>query len=137
MTHLHTVARLPCGTCPYRRDVPSGVWAAQEYDKLIEYDGPMWLQPQALFLCHQRDGNLCAGWIACHGADNLLAVRLAERVRGNLDLSVFDYQCPVPVFGSGAEAAAHGLRDIAQPGEAARRKMAGLQKIIPQQEDNE
>lgn len=26
----------PCETCPYRRDVPSGVWSADEYRKLIE-----------------------------------------------------------------------------------------------------
>jgi hypothetical protein len=26
--------RRPCSSCPYRRDVPSGLWSAEEYDKL-------------------------------------------------------------------------------------------------------
>ena len=24
----------PCSSCPYRKDVPSGVWAHHEYEKL-------------------------------------------------------------------------------------------------------
>jgi hypothetical protein len=44
----------PCGSCPYRRDVPSGVWDAAEYEKLPRYDGPMADQPARLFLCHQH-----------------------------------------------------------------------------------
>ena len=49
-----SVAKVPCGSCPYRRDVPSGIWEQHEYDKLPEYDGQTWEQNPALFLCHQR-----------------------------------------------------------------------------------
>jgi hypothetical protein len=60
-----TVAKAPCKSCPYRRDVPSGIWHSSEYDKLPQYDGEIVDQlmkgGQALFDCHQRDGNLCAG----------------------------------------------------------------------------
>src|SRR5262249_35309757 len=117
----------PCATCPYRRDVPSGIWAEEEYHKLRDYDGDTTDQAIsgafAAFFCHTRDGYLCAGWVGCHD----MAENLAIRVRNDLDLNtIFAYQSPVPLFGSGAEAAEHGLRDIAHPGLAARRKIAQL-----------
>jgi hypothetical protein len=31
--------KTPCSTCPYRRDAPSGLWAASEYDLLPGLDG--------------------------------------------------------------------------------------------------
>jgi hypothetical protein len=113
---------VPCGSCPYRRDVPSGIWDRREYDKLLGYDGPTWAQDHAVFLCHQRDGRLCGGWLACHDPVELLALRVSRRI----DRSVFAYETDVPVFASGAEARAHGLRDIDDPGPAARKMMAGL-----------
>jgi len=118
----------PCGSCPYRTDVASGVWAADEYEKLPGYDGEIIDQLTAgatgVFLCHQKDGNLCAGWLACHGPDNLLALRLHQ----NLDPSIWEYSTDVPVFKSGAEAARHGMRDIEEPGEKANRTIRGLMK---------
>lgn len=113
----------PCESCPYRRDVPSGVWSAQEYDKLRRYDAETYDQPGGLFQCHQHGqddqrARLCAGWVACHGVE-LLALRLAI-ARRRVDPAVMDYTTRVPVFGSGSEAAAHGMRDIARPGAAAR-----------------
>lgn len=117
---------VPCGSCPYRRDVPSGVWAPHEYDKLPEYDKPTWAQPQAVFLCHQRDGCLCGGWLACHGPKELLATRLQHVLRHNIDPSVFEYTTDVPVFSSGAEARQHGVKDIESPDEKAKKMIAGL-----------
>ena len=112
-----TVAKAPCKSCPYRCDVPSGVWAANEYEKLPKYDGAIGEQVAngawGVFDCHQRDGNLCAGWLACHGAENLLAFRVT---REEIDAGVFDYKSPVPVFKSGQEACDHGMRDIEEPG---------------------
>ena len=117
----------PCGSCPYRRDVPSGIWAVSEYDKLPSYDGETFEQVNAtnLFMCHQRDGSLCAGWLACHDPQELLACRLHWR---ELDPSVFTYKTKVPVFGSGAEARRHGLRGIAAPGGRAQKMIVGLLK---------
>lgn len=113
----HPVARAPCKSCPYRQDVPSGIWDAEEHAKLPGYDGEIIDQlcagATAIFLCHQQDGSLCAGWIACHGAHNLLALRLhGDQVRSE----AWDYATSVPVFASGAEAAAHGTSDIDGPG---------------------
>lgn len=111
-----TCAKAPCKTCPYRRDVPSGVWAAEEYAKLPDYDGDAIDQLNAdavgLFDCHQRDGNLCAGWLAAHGPENLLALRIAGP---RVPHEVWFYKSPVPVFASGAEAAAHGMAKIDNP----------------------
>jgi len=104
--------------------VPSGVWARSEYDKLPLYDGETWEQSIAIFMCHQRDGRLCAGWLACHDPTQLLALRASR----NIHSSVFEYTTPVPVFASGAEARAHGLRDLKQPGGRALKVAAGLRR---------
>ena len=107
-----TCAKVPCRSCPYRADVPSGVWAAHEYDKLPGYDGTMPEQVEAgalgAFMCHQQDGQLCAGWVGCHGAYELIALRMVA----DLDPTVWTYRSPVPLFASGAEAAAHGLPEV-------------------------
>ncbi|MEU1525350.1 DUF6283 family protein [Nocardia rhamnosiphila] len=125
----------PCSSCPYRRDVPSGVWHGQEYDKLREYDREMPKQPVALFQCHQTDADsdlrrLCAGWAGCHG-DNLLALRLAL-IQQRISLAVFEatigYRSPTPLFASGAEAAEHGQRDIESPGPGAVHAMSKISR---------
>lgn len=124
-----TAPARPCASCPYRTDVPSGIWAKHEYDKLPAYDGDIPDQLMngglAIFMCHQRDGNLCAGWLACHGPDHLLALRFEQR---NIDPAVFDYVTDVPVFKSGAEARAHGLRQMQRPGKKAKRLQQALVK---------
>lgn len=101
----------PCGSCPYRKDVPSGVWHPDEYQKLSQYDGQTWEQLPNLFMCHQRDGCLCGGWLQTHGTDDLLALRLHE-----VDESAYGYQSDVPTFASGNEAALHGMKEIRNPG---------------------
>jgi len=131
-----TCAKAPCKSCPYRRDVPSGVWAAAEYDKLPAYDGEIVEQvingkAGGLFYCHQNDGKLCAGWLATHGPHNLLAMRLASFFgtgRVALDPALWTYRSPVPVFKTGAQAAAHGKRAINRPGAKARGVVARLMK---------
>lgn len=125
--------RVPCGSCPYRRDVPSGVWSEEEYRKLPTYDGEPYMQilqgGRAVFMCHQQDGKLCAGWVGCHGGDNLIALRLTQAMLGNeIDPSVWAYESPVPLWDSGAEAAAHGMREIDNPGRVARAMVQKLQR---------
>lgn len=127
-----TVAKRPCGSCPYRKDVPSGVWSEEEYKKLIGYDAPTPLQPVARFDCHQRDGNLCAGWVACHGMagpTGLLALRLLD-FSGRLAPQVYEYETDVPVFASGTEAAEHGMAEIDEPGDKAKRLVEKLTPLI-------
>jgi len=121
-TNLPKPPPTPCGSCPYRRDVPSGIWSQNEYDKLPLYDGETWEQDRKVFMCHQRDGHLCGGWLACHGTEHTLALRFP----GVVHSSTFDYKTEVPVFSSGAEAREHGMRDIDDPGPAAQKMVAGL-----------
>lgn len=124
--------KAPCKSCPYRKDVPSGLWAAQEYDKLPVYDGSIAEQALALaaglFYCHQDDGQLCAGWLGAHGPHNLLALRIAALYSGPLDPMIYNYHSPVPLFRSGAQACAHGKRALQRPGPRARRAIARLVK---------
>lgn len=130
MSEQAPVRKLPCPSCPYRRDVPSGIWHPEEYAKLPRYDGDTTEQAAAgafgIFMCHQRTGDVCAGWAGCHDMGESLAMRLHCR---EVDPAVFDYVSPVPLFATGAEAAAHGMRDVAGPGTAARRKIDGLTRM--------
>ncbi|MGW3291055.1 DUF6283 family protein [Streptomyces sp. NPDC001002] len=112
----------PCDSCPYRCDVPSGVWAHEEYEKLRRYDAPTPEQPSGLFQCHQSDADssqsrICAGWAGCHG-EGLLGLRISL-FRGRIDGAAFHaaagYRSPVPLFGSGNEAADHGQADMVRP----------------------
>jgi hypothetical protein len=116
------VRKNPCASCPYRRDVPSGIWAREEYDKLVRYDAPTGEQPTQAFACHQpaeQGKTLCAGWVAVHGTE-LLALRLGVAFYQISD-EVFDYSTRVPLWKSGAEAREHGLRDLDSPSEQALR----------------
>jgi hypothetical protein len=115
----------PCGSCPYRKDAPSGLWEASEYEKLPRYDQDTMLQPPQLFMCHQRDGCLCAGWLQTHDTDHLLALRIHR-----VDPSAYGYKSDVETFSSGAEAAAHGMRDIDCVGTEAAVMITKLQKVL-------
>lgn len=124
-------ARRPCGSCPYRRDVPSGVWAAEEYEKLPPFDAETMFQPTGLFLCHQQNGRVCAGWAGCHDMYGSLAMRMQEATNYLDERSieaVYEYECPVPLFESGAEAAAHGMRDIESPDDRTIRTIDKLER---------
>lgn len=114
----------PCGSCPYRCDVPSGVWDEEEYDKLPEYDEPTGDQPIGVFMCHQADGRVCAGWAGCHDMEENLAVRLSVAT-GRMDDETYEallnYETPTPLWDSGGEAASHGVENLFDPDESAQR----------------
>ena len=111
MTAVSPPPRVPCPTCPYRRDTPPGIWEAAEYDKLPHYDRETWAQPSSLFMCHQADGRLCGGWVAVHDMAESLALRFAV-IDGTISpddfARILDYAPGVPLYSSGAEAAAAG-----------------------------
>lgn len=119
----------PCASCPYRRDVPSGVWHPDEYVKLPAYDEDTARQPPSAFFCHQQNGRLCSGWVGCHDMTASLGLRIATSLgvlsAGDYEAAL-DYASPVELFGSGAEAAAHGLREVETPGRGAGRTVAKL-----------
>jgi hypothetical protein len=124
----------PCASCPYRKDVPSGVWAESEYEKLPQYDGEIHEQIEkgalATFGCHQADGHLCAGWTGHRDPSELLAVRLAVNA-GHIPEAVLDYTTDVPLWSSGQEAAEHGMAEIDAPSEKADRIINKLLTNVP------
>lgn len=130
MTTIKPPAPRPCASCPYRVDVPSGVWHEDEYAKLPPYDEPTPFQPSGVFLCHQVNGRACAGWAGCHDMTHNLAIRLAEST-GDMTPEdadeLRDYTTDVPLFATGREAADHGMREIENPTPDAART---LHKII-------
>ena len=125
----------PCESCPYRRDVPSGVWSRDEYETLPLYDEDFPVQPLELFQCHQTDrssdkARLCSGWVGCHGED-LISLRLAVAT-GKLPYEgVLDYTTDVPLFDSGAQAAEHGIAEIEHPSEEACNLVAKIASVRP------
>jgi hypothetical protein len=113
------------------------VWDEEDYAKLPRFDGPTGTQPPALFLCHQHDrdderARVCAGWAGCHDMTESLGLRIAF-ASGDVTLetaeAIVDYVSPVPLFASGAEAAAHGMRDIENPGPEAVAAIAKIERV--------
>lgn len=129
----HGPAKAPCRSCPYRKDVPSGVWHESEYDKLPPFDAPDIPsgQPIAAFFCHQQDGRLCAGWCGCHDMTESIGLRMTlsmGMISGDDYDDAINYESPVELFESGAEAAAHGKKQILAPDTQARRAIARLER---------
>jgi hypothetical protein len=117
---------VPCVDCPYRMDAPSGLWAEDQYDKLPDYDKDIGEgQPLAVFLCHEQNGHLCAGWVGCHGGENLISIYI-EAASGGLSseelVKTLEHKPRVPLFESGIAAAEHGKEEIEYPGERARKR---------------
>lgn len=119
----------PCESCPYRRNVPSGIWAAEEYLLLPRYDATTPYQPHGIFLCHQNNGRMCAGWVGCHDMDESLGLRIAVRmgiIAERTYRRALAYVSPVALFRTGAEACRHGLKDLENPGPRAVRLIAKI-----------
>ena len=129
MTDLPRPSKAPCGTCPYRLDIEPGIWAQHEYEKLPAYDGDTVEQVMKgafqLFMCHQNDGHLCAGWVGCHDTQHLLALRMNP-----VHPSTYGYVSPIALFATGAEAAAHGMSGIDNPSRAAQIKITKLERKL-------
>ena len=113
-----------CTACPYRRDVPSGVWAASEYEKLAEYDKETGEQPVGAFHCHATPEVICHGWTVVHGRQDYAHEPLAFRLWGIDPTTVEEH---TPLFSSGTEACEHGKRDIENPSEEAMAVVERLQ----------
>lgn len=113
---MHTIRSMPCQFCPYRKDCPSGVWSAEEYDKLEEYDQPTAAQPMGGFACHTTPEHYCHGWAVVHTSRghefDLISLRL--RAPG-----VEIPEAGVPLFESGHAAAEHGRTDVDEPSDLA------------------
>lgn len=129
MTELQP-RNVPCPTCPYRKDCPSGVWHEEEYLKLPAYDQETWAQPMAVFMCHDAKDKrtMCRGWLDVIDKPESLALRLAA-TRGMvfLDLAQLPHS-GVPVFASGQAAAAHGIAQMEQPSPSAMRVISKLKR---------
>lgn len=143
MSQQLTVRNVPCAACPYRKNAPSGMWDAAEYQKLPEYDLPTALQPMATFLCHDADREhvLCRGWAEVHGDQErgceLLSLRIAASL-GILDPALFPVACSgVPLHKSGLAACKAGLKAVRRPGANAIRMIDKLRKKHPELKSNE
>jgi hypothetical protein len=126
------IKRRPCPQCPYRCDVPSGVWAHFEYEKLRLYDAPTGDQPPSAFACHARPEQLCHGWAVVHTSRGHAYDLLALRLRPPEPIP----KPAVPLFASGNEAADHGQRDIDTPSDEAQKAVETVMRYPRIQEGN-
>lgn len=117
------ILKTPCSSCPYRRDVPSGVWDASEYAKLPQYDASTGEQPFELFMCHTSPEAVCNGWAVCHSNRGRDKELLALRLCGAEDVP----EARVPLFASGEDAARHGMTTLRKPGPQAAAVIERLQ----------
>ena len=76
----------PCGSCPYLRSTPVGLWDHAEFDNLREQDA----DPMAgkTFGCHLRDGSLCRGWLADQKRRGIPSIRLRLMLCANEEARV-------------------------------------------------
>jgi hypothetical protein len=128
---MSEVRSQPCSACPYRQDVPSGLWAHHEYEKLRPYDNPTPDQPFAPFMCHATPDHYCSGWAITHNSRGHEFELLALRMRGNPDIPGSEITC----FGSGNEAADHGQADIEEPSPQAVAVVERLTRKYPRLRD--
>lgn len=110
----------PCASCPYRKDTPPGVWAAEEYNKLPRWDDP--LAMAGVFLCHHStttgQDTICRGWMEVHRQN--LSVRVALFSADLSDSPETMLQpTKVELYNSGAEACEAGMRGVDEPSEEA------------------
>lgn len=122
----------PCGSCPYRRDAPSGLWSEDEYAKLPEYDLPCHAQPPLAFFCHQSPDRICAGWAGVHDMTECLGLRILVSINPSMSVetidAIVDYKTDTPLFSSGAEAAAHGMKELECPSTKTRETAAKIRR---------
>lgn len=116
--HNPNVRSESCSSCPYRCDVPSGVWASATYDMLIPYDEPTQYQPIGPFMCHATPDHYCHGWAVVGQSQprdhHLLALRMFPPDDGVIP------EARTPLFGSHTEAAEHGKREVDNPSDEAK-----------------
>jgi hypothetical protein len=124
----------PCPTCPYLKSTPPGVWHPDEYKKLEKYDYDPWegKSPElSIFHCHYTtrgiDKNtICQGWLDCHGADELISMRIA-RLSGKIPDDFRWEPSGADVYKSGKEAAIKGLMGVKNPSEKAKKLINKLE----------
>ncbi len=116
---------LPCEACPYRRDVPSGVWARHEYEKLRAYDRPTGEQPFATFACHASPQAVCNGWAIVHNSRGHEFELAALRIFHPGEVVP---EPVIPLFSSGNEAADWGERELDAPPDESRTMVARLMR---------
>lgn len=85
--------REPCAQCPWRMDVPTGVFPAQAFRESAHtaYDAAM-----ETFACHMSGKDkpaTCAGFLLRHSVNNLQV-----RMRTWLDKPIGAISCKVPIY---------------------------------------
>lgn len=109
---LRPIEGPPCRDCPFRRDVQPGVWPDAVYGRLLRYDGNLAQQRAAgaihPMFCGMRPSGMCGGWLGVFPFRGNLALQF--QITGVDIAAVRSYRPGVPLFSSGAEAAAHGRK---------------------------
>ena len=120
-----------CASCPYRRDTPSGIWQAEEYEKLRAFDQEVTQleDPLSVFLCHQSEvtgrETICRGWLSVHR--DSIAVRVLK-IKGAVRCDQVPREAEPLYYATGTEACEAGLAGVEQPSREARHKTETLER---------
>lgn len=130
---MYTQRKTPCPACPYVKSTPSGIWHREEYEKLPKYDkGDGHETPEmSVFQCHHTSDKknlICQGWLDCHGADELIGLRIAHAM-GDMPDDFDNEPSGVDVYESGQEAMEYGVSEIEQPSDQAYDQIRLLSKM--------
>ena len=76
------VERTPCSSCPYRQDVPTGVWDPQHFLDVLKADAEPFRG--AMWGCHKyvkkEEQSFCAGWLLDQRRRNFPSIQLRLRM---------------------------------------------------------
>lgn len=103
--------KTPCGTCPYRKDVPLSYWDRAEFEKLAatekDYMG-------VVYGCHKKNGNVCVGWLIMQEKNGLpsIALRLALLKNGVTKEYLESLSCSSEMFDTTEEMIQTNFNDI-------------------------
>lgn len=50
----------PCKSCPYRKDAKLAHWSIEEFQGVLDNERDI---IGAVYLCHQKNGSACVGWL--------------------------------------------------------------------------
>lgn len=124
---MHVDAR-PCSSCPYACATPPGVWVAEEYERLPNWDEGHYPPEAGIFLCHHstlgKKETVCRGWLSV--AADSIAVRLAM-MDGKITPEQAYAEVDVDLYATGQEACDAGLAGVEHPDAAAQKV---IDKII-------
>lgn len=106
----------PCGSCPYRTDVPTAHWAREEFADLLKTErDPL----GRVYGCHKKNGSICVGWLMNQDGRGFpsIALRMALSAHGVTREYLDRLKSPAPLYESVEEMVRANFPELLEEGE--------------------